>query len=497
MARSFLLSTLIYVNTLVYGQFITPGTGVSWTFADLVTFSGGVVTVNNSIYTVHGNLTISLNDTLKIINNDHIRFNSNVLVTVNGTFIADPPLQCILTASNPEHFFKGFRFENTSSSVLRKCVIEFAGGIQVIGSNMLIEDCVIRFFNKSNTTGAIQVSQGRVRVFDDEIYQNKGPAIASAANALAAPQIFGNHIWSNNTDNTNMPQINLGNSGDDSIRIIGNTISGQFDQVGGIAVATLAGGNCFSIIENNIISNNRYGIAVIGNGIHAEIHGNVITDNDIQGNPNLGGSGINFNGGLTNTSMVSVNTISGNLWGITVQGTAMPNLGQRDLFITNPGENFIFDNGNEGTNYALYNNTPNSLKAQYNYWGTTNIDSVEMVIVHQPDNPSLGFVSYLPILIPVGNEVLPDPSDQENLILNVYPNPVSREGFVYLNRKLVSGPFVQYSILNLQGRKVNRGSATSHHDRIRINVSDIDAGLYFLNITTGAGMETRPIVVLR
>lgn len=497
MARTLLSSILICVNTLVYGQFITPGTGVSWTFSDLVTFSGGVVTVSNSIYTVNGNLTISQNDTLKIIGNDHIQFNPNVLMTVNGTFIADPPGQCILTATNPELFYKGFRFENTPSSILKKCIIEFAGGIQVIGSNMLIENCMIRYFNKSNTTGAIQVSQGKVRIYDNEIYQNKGPAIASAANALAAPQIVGNHIWSNNTDNTNMPQINLGNSGNDTIRIIGNTITGQFDQAGGIAVATLAGGNCYSIIEENIISNNRYGIAALGSGIHSEIHGNIITDNNIQGNPNLGGSGINFNGGLSNTSMVSGNTIRGNLWGITVQGTAMPNLGQRDLVIVNPGENFIYENGNEGITYALYNNTPNNLKAQYNYWGTTNIDSVEMVIFHQPDDPTLGFVNYLPILIPLGSEVLPEITNQENLILNVYPNPMTREGFVHLNRKLVINPIVQYSILNLQGLPYKQGSASVRNDRIRINVRDVDPGLYFLNIKAGPRMEIRTIVISR
>lgn len=482
---------------MAFGQFVTPGTGVSWTFNDLVGFSGGVVTFDNSIYTVHGDVTISVNDTLKITGNDYVKFNPNVLMTVYGTFIADPPMQAILTASNPELYFKGFRFENTPSSELKKCIIEYAGGIQVISSNMLIEDCVIRYFNKSNTTGAIQVSQGRMRIFDNEIYQNKGPAISSAANALAAPQIIGNHIWSNNTDNTNMPQINLGNSGNDTIRIIGNTITGQFNQTGGIAVSTLAGGNCYSIIEENIISNNRYGITAIGGGIHSEIHSNIITDNNIQGNPALGGSGLNFNGGPTNTAMVSGNTISGNLWGITVQGTAMPNLGQRDLVIVNPGENFIYDNGNEGVTYALYNNTPNNLKALYNYWGTTNIDSVEMVIFHQPDDPTLGFVSYLPILNPLGSERLPDPTHNENLILNVYPNPMEKEGFVVLNSKLADSPVVQYSILNLQGHPIKQGSATLKDNRIRINIRGIDAGVYFLNVKSGPRMEIRTIVISR
>jgi hypothetical protein len=139
MGRTLLSVVLFCVNLLVYGQFITPGTGVNWTFNDLVLNSGGVVTVDNSIYTVHGDLTISANDTLKIISNDHVEFDPNVLMTVYGAFIANPPGQAILTASDPEQFFKGFRFENSSASALHNCLIEFGGGIQIIGSDMTID----------------------------------------------------------------------------------------------------------------------------------------------------------------------------------------------------------------------------------------------------------------------------------------------------------------------------------------------------------------------
>jgi hypothetical protein len=497
MGRTLLSVVLFCVNLLVYGQFITPGTGVNWTFNDLVLNSGGVVTANNSIYTVHGDLTISANDTLKIISNDHVEFDPNVLMTVYGAFIANPPGQAILTASDPEQFFKGFRFENSSASALHNCLIEFGGGIQIIGSDMTIQECMIRHFNKSNTTGTLQVSQGRVSIIDNEIYQNKGPAIASAANAQAAPQIIGNHIWSNNTDNTNMPQINLGNSGNDTIRIIGNTITGQFNQAGGIAIATLAGGDAYSIIEDNIITNNRYAITAIGSNIHTEIHNNVLADNNIQGVPNLGGSGINFNGTATNTAMVSGNTISGNLWGITVQGTALPNLGQRDFIVINPGENYIYGNGNEGVTYALYNNTPQDLKAQYNYWGTTNLDSVEMVIVHQPDDPSLGFVDYIPILNPLGSGELPQQSETQKVILNIFPNPMQKEGYIQLNKDLMVGKSIRYEILNLRGNAIRKGNVIAENALVRIDVSTIEAGVYFLKVKSGARMEIRTFVISR
>jgi len=47
----------------------------------------------------------------------------------------------------------------------------------------------------------------------------------------------------------------------------------------------------------------------------------------------------------------------------------------------------------------MYNNTAQNQIAQNNYWGYNDVDSVEMVIVHQPDDPALGFVDYLPIMV--------------------------------------------------------------------------------------------------
>jgi len=399
MKRTLLLFMVFCFSSLVYGQYITPGTGVSWTFNDLVQESGGVVTVDNGIFTVHQNLTVSLTDTLRVVENETIKFDPTILLTVKGVFIADAPDQSLFTVSTEDQFFKGFRFESSHASVIRNCVIEYAGGIQIIGSQMLLESNTIRFFNRSNTTGAIQVSNGRTWIKNNEIHQNHGPAIASASNGAAAPQIFNNNIWSNNTGNTNAPQINLGSASGDTIRIIGNTIIGQYLMSGGIAVSTLIGGGCISIVEDNYIENNRYGYTAIGNNIYSIVRNNQIFGNDIQNDPNLGGSGLNFNGGTTNTGIVSFNEVSGNLWGITLQGSATPNLGDMSNPEVYPGGNKFYDNGNNGQIFAMYNNTAQNQIAQNNYWGYNDVDSVEMVIVHQPDDPALGFVDYLPIMV--------------------------------------------------------------------------------------------------
>jgi len=59
--------------------------------------------------------------------------------------------------------------------------------------------------------------------------------------------------------------------------------------------------------------------------------------------------------------MISRNTITGNLWGITNTGNALPKIGQVYPFNINIGENFIYNNGNDGEINDLYNNTPNDI----------------------------------------------------------------------------------------------------------------------------------------
>src|SRR5690606_23933618 len=137
-----------------------------------------------------------------------------------------------------------------------------------------------------------------------------------------------------------------------------------------------------------------YGITVTGSNVRALITNNIITDNNTQGNPNLGGSGINLNGGVTNVSIVSGNRITGHLWGITLQNAVMTNLGDTAAASFNPGGNSFAGNGNGGVVYALYNNTPNAVPAMNNCWDyvnpMTDPDSIATVIVDASDINTLG-----------------------------------------------------------------------------------------------------------
>lgn len=465
----------------IKAQYSTPGTGIVWNMDDLVINSEGAVIDYENGFLVTQDFTISLNDTIRLLSNETVKFSEATLITIMGTFQAEPPNQIVFTAVDTLMNYKGFRFEDTHESFLKNCVVEFGGGIDILNSDMLIENCVIQKNDKSNSTGAIDLFHSSPQIINCNIRLNKGPAVLSGATSECSPYIFGNILYRNNTENTNMPQINLGAyDGFNMIIIQENTVEGFYDQVGGIAITTLAGGNIICRIKDNTIINNRYGITAYGNDIFSEIFNNIIQDNNIQGEPMLGGSGINYGGGNTNVSNVSGNIISGNLWGITATGETLPNMGHINMFLESIGENYFSNNGNGGEIYALYNNTPNDLFAQNNFWGSMNPDSVEAVIFHQPDDASLGFVDYLPLLDTTTTSIAKTKNKEEFL---VFPNPV--ETIIKFERPEIfkSSTKVKLTIVNSIGQIVFQKESQSNMETI--DLSSFEKGMYIVRFTDG------------
>jgi hypothetical protein len=161
------------------------------------------------------------------------------------------------------------------------------------------------------------------------------------------------------------------------------------------------------VITGNVIKNNRYGITFNGgSNINSLISYNQIDSNNTQNNPSLGGSGIAFSGGSASShqnSIVTGNVIRWNLWGITIQNGAKPNLGDLGNTDTSDnGKNWFSGNTNSGTpGINLYNNSPDAIMAQGNYWGSNDPSAIEASIFHQPDNASLGLVDYSTYVLPV------------------------------------------------------------------------------------------------
>jgi len=488
MKKIILCTLLIFLTfTIAIAQdYTTPNTGVTWTLDDIAAASPTTITISGNEYTLLGNLTIAENDAVVIDSDLTLLIETEKLITVFGTFTVDSDAVNI-TALDENAPYEGFRFEEFSEVNIQNATIEYGGGLRVLTETFSIDNCSLTNNVSGATTSAvIQLSRGMPQITNNTIFQNDLPAIGSAANSAVSAYIFNNTIEGNNQANGNRPQINLGTTmANDPLQIIQNTIIGDpaAEQTGGIAIANFVGGDVNVIIENNTIRNNRYGITILGPVDSAEIVNNIIEDNNIQGNPNLGGSGINLNTSTAGEAvMISENEIRGNLWGITLEGEATINLGDGS---SNPGNNVFAENGNGGEIYALYNNTPNPISAKNNCWiegQESTMEQVEDVIFHNVDDPTLGLVTFDPFLCGVLG--VADISIEN---FNIYPNPVKNN--INFNNLF---SFEKVEIYGIQGNLISSENITNGQQTVSIN---LPSGLYFVNFSNDAQNITKKIIV--
>lgn len=413
--------------TAARAQYITPNTGVSWSLDDLVANSSGALTLTGGIYTLSQNLTIAANDALVINTDATLHINANIEIIVRGDFTADASAITI-TATNTATPYNTMTFETGSSGYFRNTTINYGKGIRVATPDFEMQSCVMAYHtNGTTTSGAITFSTGANALINNSRFLfNLYPAFNSGANQSVAPTLTNNYLEGNNQSNGNRPQINMGPSGADTLRVVGNTIKGDPTKpmTGGIGASNLLGGGQLKvIIDNNIITNNRYGITVVGASSSGYIRGNIIEDNITQNIPAQGGSGISLSasGAATMNIIASRNQIRRNLWGITVIGTARINLGDTDTATFNEGGNVFSENGNGGATYALYNNTAFPIMAKNNCWiegQTPTAAEVEGVISHQVDDTTLGLVTFTPF----GCDTLSNPDFAISKPI-LYPNP--------------------------------------------------------------------------
>ena len=399
-------------------QWISPGNGTTYTFADLVNITNGVVTIGENGYVVNADLTISTGDVL-VIDSQVSRVDiAEVRVTIQGSMI------CVNDGNNRVEFYglnetEHFRllFENATDCYLQKMYFSDGAGIKVIESDVIFDDVKFVYFTRDYCSAVIDIFNCDPVIRNCYFMLNHGSAIGSAANGEASPQIINCEFDTNVTDHVNAPQINLGPGGNDTIRIVGNNIYTIMADwyVGGISVADLMGvGATKVLLKDNNIKENRYGYNQQGIRISSVIIGNQIVNNNHEGHPMNGGSGISIYGSTTNNKAVlRNNTIVGNLWGITAINLHDIDMGTEDDW----GYNEIHDNGNNGVIYDLYNNSSCDLMAVGNRWGTTVYDEIESHIYHQFDDPSLGLVTFYPY---VGIEGVEEISEDNILKDNLF-----------------------------------------------------------------------------
>lgn len=409
-----LFTFLFMVATmLAHAQYTTPDTGVRWNLDSLVNHSAGVVIHNGTHYEFTANLFVSATDTIDFITNDTAIMHDLTYIETNGVLTIDPPQQMVFTAidSLSLNKWRGIKFMEGHHTFIRNATFQYGGGLKIIsGGSFHIEGCTLKrnFYKSGSTSGSLASSatidvSGPATILNNSFISNQRGGVGSGANISAPLVIRDNYFFGNVTENSNRPQINVGPAGEgDTTFIIGNTIIGNgFTNSGGIAYASLLGVPGSVVIDSNTVTNNRYGITLTGSPIDGAIRYNTITGNNIQNNPDLGGSGINLTASSTSAyqhCMVTGNTIVDNLWGITIIGYPVVNLGDTTMSNYNPGLNEFSGNGNNGILYDLYNNGPVAQTAMENCWGVSVQDSasIEGVIFHQADNAALGLVTFMP-----------------------------------------------------------------------------------------------------
>ena len=489
MIRKVLPFILILFAVAIQAQkYTTPNTGVNWTILDLNNANAPVYPKGTG-FAIWDSIEVSELDTITLHPGDFIELDSAVTITVFGTFLSlgAEDNEVTITSVDSLKPYNGFRFEEGANAVFDYSIVKNGGGFKVIAENLTITNC--QFLNNVRGLGSaavLDLSYGAPLIQNNRFILNVRPAVSSPANRAVAAKIINNYFYGNNQQNDNRPQINMGTTGSDTLIIAGNTIIGdrKLDRVGGIAVANLTGNanGINTIIQDNTIIDNRYGMNIQGGNAYALIKNNIIEDNDTEGKPLLGGSGISLNSGAPTQDITIIgNEMRRNLWGITIINQASANLGDDDT----PGNNIFADNGNEGVIYALYNNTAHTITAKSNCWiegKESTLEEAGSVIFDVADDEKLGEVIYDPILC--GETV--NTVDVEHNIA-IYPNPA-------YDRIFLSGiqEFRQLGIYSLEGKQLLLTKIDAHTTSVPFN---LHSGMYILELQNDSNKVSRKLVV--
>jgi len=484
-------------------DYATPGTGVVWTMDDLVAASGGVVSGGGGLYAVTASVTISAGDELSIAPGASLTFedtSGEVGLEVNGRLLAlgseDAPI--LLTSAEPvPGAWRGIDYRDTiagSVCQLVWCEIAYADeAVDVFGADIQLAHCTLRH----SASKALDISSGDGLITGCTFRDNEERTVSLSL--TASPEIRDCHFENNNTDNSSpYPYISIGLQGVNSPLITGNTILGSGnDMSGGISLWNASA----AVIEDNVIRGCGYGILCYQTGANPVIRGNLIEDNNINPDTVNWGFGIACNG--SNAPIVAGNTIRGHWYGVAAINGGQPNLGDIvNDFPGDDGENQITDNGLGGDVYGFYNNTPLPQMAQNNWWGADDAQVVEDAIFHQPDQASLGLVTYEPWLVSVGvgGHRVPGALLQD---VAAHPNPFNPQ--VTVGFTLARSGHVQASIVDVAGRSLRQlhgGQLAAGQHALRWDGTDrhgraLPSGVYFYRVVAGSEAAAGKLMLVR
>ena len=408
MKKFVLFVFFLTISCYSFCQWTSYGNQSTYTLTSLASaFPEVVSNLQNGQFQIHQNIILYPGDVFRLESTDQsVKVDDNVTITIQGTLVCEPRTSDLIISgdSTGEHFYE-LRFEDAAATTVSH--IQFSHGYQILvsGSTIVFDNCEFRSFSNS----AINIMNCNPTIQNCYFHDNQKAAIASALNTNSSPTILNNIFYNNDLSNANVPQINLGAGGIDTVFIVGNHIEGVAQTMsGGIGIMNLGSSNTVLLVKGNTLENNRYGYTQNGTNIYAIIEDNIIRNNNLETNPNNGGSGISIYGSDTTCgAKIRRNLIHGNLWGITAIYNHSIDMGTTE----DPGGNVLYDNGNNNVEYELYNNSGCNMSAIGNYWGNNDVSHAEDVIYHQTDNSSYGLVTFEPIM-----ELNPDILDYRILL---------------------------------------------------------------------------------
>ncbi len=438
-------------------------------------------------------------------------------ITIRGSFVSIGKPDSLITFTRnstvADSVWQELRYEDSSIDslcIIEYCTIEYGkAALNFINASPSVLHSIVRFNGLLTGTGSygIQCFGSNAVIKFDSIYENAQYGINITVGS--SPTIEYCYIANNNIQNTSPKnQITVTFQGLNQPTIRFNEIHSKKIplpvRAGGIGLGfPTSTNNANPLIEGNYIHNNAFGVVISG-GMSGRILNNKFVDNTRQPDPFLGGSGINVqSSGVTVIAapIIAGNYVEGNLWGITVQGTAKPNIGDlSNADTTDDGRNVFINNKNRDTIFALYNNTANALKAQNNYWGFSHPDSIAKVIFDHSDIASLGTVTYISYLNVNPLLFVEKSNDVPTLFFleQNYPNPFNPATSIKF--RLNSSDFTTLKVYDILGREVNtliNAELEAGIYRFRFDGSNLPSGVYFYQLLSGNIVEARKMVLTK
>jgi len=330
-----------------------------------------------SPYLLIADVLVSAGDTLIIESNATVDMGSQYQLRIEGLLIA-----------TEAHIGNGGElFAAGGHLVFTSC--EFNGltsGIRIYGGRAEIEACLI---DSTAGTGVTFSGADSSFVYNSRIMNSGDYGIKiRTSNAV---EVVRNTFSGNSTNDFNHPALFIDSASPEIIEH--NIIEDNHAQ--GIGVWSLVS-TAHPTIRHNIIRRNFTGITLVD--ALAFIENNTIVANYVEGNINSG-AGI-YAGYSNSTPIVMSNYIAGNYYGVSNILNANCNLG--DMINDYPGDDglniFLNNIVDGGETWNIWNDTPNQLLAQNNYWPGMLLSDVDATLWDNEEGG--GEILYEPIYVP-------------------------------------------------------------------------------------------------